>query len=129
MWDRFPGIKQYRMPREVADRVDIDMTAKMVYSFLSNFTTGVRLTRSEIGGMCGLSLYQVSKGLYDLDAAGLLERKDFTVKTESGGFVALPSWYRVVTPPKRHIHKDPPAWTKSDISDLQEIIDGHFYET
>lgn len=129
MWDRFPGIKQYRMPREVADRTDIGMEAKIVYSFLSNFNAGVRLTRSEIAGMCALSLYQTAKGVYDLKAANLLEERVRNIKNDQGGIIKLPSYYRVFTPPKRHMYKRAPLWTKSDLSDLEEIVNEYFYET
>lgn len=129
MWDRFPGISQYRMPREVADRVDINLYAKMVFSFLSNFPLGVRATMAEIGGMCGLSIYQVASGVYDLEQQGLLEWHQHRVEAPNNKYYATASWYKVITPPKRHRRKEPPKFIKTDISDLEEIVNAKFYET
>lgn len=126
MWDRLPNITQYRIPREVADRVDIDLSAKIIYGLLSNFTAGIRMKQSEIAGMCGLTMNAVAQGVCDLKAAGLLKSKAIFYRSKTGAIRQAPMWYRVVCPPKRSIRSEAPSWAKSDISDLQEILDAYF---
>ena len=34
MWNRYPTITDYRIPREVGDRIDINIHAKIIYGFI-----------------------------------------------------------------------------------------------
>ena len=127
MYDRFPNIKQYRIPREVADRVDLSCRAKMVYGFLSNFPAGVRCTRAEIAGMCGITATACTNAIYDLEHEGLLRQKKYNKKVPHG-FRALPSYYQVITPPKRYREQRPPLFTETNIDNLEEIVNEYFDE-
>lgn len=74
MW-RMPGMRQYRLPRMVAERIDIGSDAKLVYSFLASFPQHPRLYQAEIAGMCGLEIRKVQSALYDLEQVGLIRAK------------------------------------------------------
>lgn len=129
MWNRFPGISIYRIPREVADRVDISLAAKIVYGFFANFPLGIYVSRAEVGGMCGLSTYQASGAIYDLVQQGLLEQRARHFKSLKGYYFSLYTFYKVIPPPKRLRKKEMPRFMYSKLDDLEEIVNARFYAT
>ena len=126
MWDRFPAVTDYTMPREVADRIDIDLEAKLVYAFLNNFPAGVYATLSEVGGMCGLTTSATARGAYDLELVGLLKYIPGKKELKDGKWRVHRAFFKVVKPPRRKIKKATPMFTATDISDLEEIIRERF---
>lgn len=125
MWDRFPAVTMLRIPREVADRLDINANAKIIYGFLNHYSPqGVILNRHAIAGICGLTLYAVSSGIYDLEKAGLLYCKR-RIDPQKKRY--KPSYYRVLTPPKRFKGKLEPKFINTRIDHLEKIIKEHFY--
>lgn len=100
MYWRLSSITRYNLPRDVGERLDISSDAKLVYAFLNSFTTSPRLYRTEIAGMCGLSLDAVSRALFDLQQVGLIRvKKRWYAKNRSAPsvFVRLPRYSRFKT--------------------------------
>lgn len=124
MLGRMPTITQYRMPREVAERIDISEGAKVIYSFLTNFPSGARLWRKEIAGMCGMKMQSVSYALTSLRKAGLLEKKQIMLGPNKVG----PMWLKIKAPPERLDRKTMSSVMTTDITNIEEKIRERFYD-
>lgn len=131
MWDAFPNVQQFRIPRVVGERLDLSANAKLVYGVLLCFPQGAVLYRWEIAGFCGLSTYAASLALGDLERAGLVKiqkqwrRKD---RKAIGPPRQGPSKFFPVQPPNRFKEKEPLKFLSNDISNFEELIRGNINE-
>ena len=124
MWDKLYNLRMFRIPREVMERIDLTSNDKIVYAFLKSFPCGVKMKKTSIGGVCGLSTYAVASSLYNLEHAGLMERKTFFDKRKRFSY---PSYYRAITPPKRFSGKKIPRFVNTKIDNIEKVIRNHFY--
>lgn len=122
MFDRLPDVREFVIPREVMERIDLPMSAKLIYGVLNAFPSGCRWRQSEIAGLCGISTATLGTSLMVLEDRGLLKRE--REKKHNGN---MPSAYYLIEQPSRFDHFQQPKFLSNDISNIEEELKSKFY--
>ena len=121
MYDRLPDLQEFTIPRQVLERLDLSMQAKIIYGVLAAFPRARRWRYSEISGLTGICSQHVALGLALLEERGLMERERY--KQWNG---RLPSKYKLTPEPTRFVPGTPPRFLTSDISNIEEELKERF---
>lgn len=123
MWDKKHGAQQFRVPRVVAERLDINANAKLMYGALLCYPLGTQMYLFELAGLCGMSSYVAARATLDLKNAGLLEiRPMYRNDTR----LRAPSFYKPIQPPNRFRKHETPRYLSTDLSNIEEELRERF---
>ena len=122
VWDRFPGIRQITIQREIMERPDLSSDAKLVYGLLDFFyPVHPQLGLYEIAGLLGLGVSNVQRSVRDLEAVGLIKRSIRKERLPSGGVRSCRTRYYLTKVPHR-FDEQPPAFLKTSLVHFDEQI-------
>lgn len=119
---RMPSLRRFVLNRSVAERIDLNSDAKVVFSVLSSFPVSPRLYITEIAGLCGLSIRKVGAALYDLEQYGLIRiKRNYYTKNRSAA-----STY-IILPYAERFRKDAvPRMFRNTLQNLEKKVNARF---
>lgn len=122
MYDRLPDYREFILPREIMERLDLTPNAKLVYAVINAFPTGRRWRMSEISGLTGLSCGNTAMALQLLEDRKLMARE-----RDDSWNGKLPSKYTVIKEPSRFDHHMMPKFLQNDIGNIEDELKERFY--
>ncbi len=126
----FLTIADYKLPREVIDRIDLMPQDKIVYAILYTISGGEGrrcfIKKEAIAGLVGRNIRMIDLSVNHLKEKGLIVVKN-RWRRSNGKPIALPNAY-YITVLKRRTDPRRPAVLSGSIGTVVSMINRYFYE-